>query len=299
MRNVPREILDCILSHLLVYEQPVTERYATITRESKAAILSARLVCRGFLNSIALQNSFTRVLEESPLFGILSRSHHLREVAKSKYASKMSLLTLSVFHHYEDAMKFIHDPQIIQALRDLFLSFPHARNLRITCHTHEYPGLASENTSETTFYSLTKAMLSLPGVSLQSLKLPLHNNEEHIVALDPWKAFSPDIDWSSLKILQFDYSDRVFEVLGGWLEPLSNLEVLEVALPCLRYTHFPRHVDFIASSWPRKNITPKPKLKTFRLMASKNYDFTHDTIPKALKVFPNLQSLGLAYFQLV
>ena len=269
MRNVPREILDCILSHLLVYEHPVTERYATITWESKTDILSARLVCRGFLNSIALQNSFTRALEESPLFGIYSRSHHLREVAKSKYASKMTLLTLSVFHHYKDAMKFVHDPQIIQALQDLFLNFPHARNLRIVCHTHEYPGLSSLNTSDTTFYSLTKAMLSLPGMSLQSLKLPLHSNEGHIVTLDPWKAFPTDMDWSSLKILQFDHSSRVSGVLGRWLEPLSNLEVLEVALPCLGFTHFIHNVDFIASSWPR-NITPMPKLKTFRLMASTN-----------------------------
>jgi hypothetical protein len=127
MDSIPAETLESILKHLLVYQHPLTERFATITDDSRKDILNARLVCRGFCESKPMQDAFVKVLEDTPLFCKGFQMDRMQGVSGSNYSGKMTVMTLPAFFtRYPDNNINVRD-----GMYSLLTHFPHVKHLRL------------------------------------------------------------------------------------------------------------------------------------------------------------------------
>ncbi|KAJ4353565.1 uncharacterized protein N0V89_005295 [Didymosphaeria variabile] len=307
MDSLPRETLDIILEQLLVYNHPVTERFATITDESKKDVLNARLVCRGFCESKSMQDAFCRLLEEIPLFHEDLRLERFESVSKSRYADNMATLTFpgSLVSYWSDEQLYIFRLK----LRKLIYYFPHVYNLRIG-----YEGFGeAENGS---LWIDTNEELSLITqwaeglifdllLQFQTSDLGIRSVELLLQGLGAWScSIPPHCDLSGLKMLTRLSVNLIIAkhtpILDWRLQECQNLEFLEIALgnttdPSWDGYHMRQH---LVEDGEGSEGLLLPKLKTLRLTADMDWYFHHSDVLHALKMFPNLQCLGLAYFPL-
>lgn len=73
---------------------PFSARFAVLDKASRQAILTARQVARCFRDSRTLGDLFVTVLEETPFRWYGNQMPRLVEVSRSKYVSRMSMLSL-------------------------------------------------------------------------------------------------------------------------------------------------------------------------------------------------------------
>ncbi|KAL5449727.1 hypothetical protein PMIN07_000420 [Paraphaeosphaeria minitans] len=330
MDKMPVEMLENTLQHLLVYHHPVTERFATITPESRRDILNARLVCRAFSESRPLQDAFVKTLEETPLFRKGFRMDPMRNIAVSDYAGKMTMMTLPAFFTRRTDASYSDLTRGIYRLLDWF---PKVQHLRLQ-YTDDvvtedqdalYPNeLTFSNSRRQHTVQLTETharlrrghvniLLSLCGrkLNLNTVELPLEGFGASSCLLQLY-GYNLWMMAKSLERLSINVAYQMHKaVLDRELISLQNLEWLDIGLSKCAAGDIPLTGNKILVSSRRTGVglpgrpprptlgrasfTTLPKLKTFRFRASFDCFFDAANILEAIDRFPNLQVVGLSH----
>jgi hypothetical protein len=66
LRELPDDLLSCVLERLAEYSCENSERYQTLTPDSKQSIFNARLVSPRFLKNQGLRWVFVKAVDQTP-----------------------------------------------------------------------------------------------------------------------------------------------------------------------------------------------------------------------------------------
>lgn len=319
MDNIPIEILDNVLGYLLVYHHPLSERFSKVTPASKMDILKARLVCRGFCESIFRLQSFTKILEETPLICRDQNLGRFQAVLKSRYASSMTTLSVYMFPiPSSDEFRSLRWELWELVHLQSYESIKQIKHLRLYSETHIAPDdhtSASLTPAEDievrktlNFNNSLDAILKMNGIQtqLQSIAMPSYYGKDSELS-----AFNPDFSFGSwvckeggaMKSFSITKSYSGYEaILGRWCLWFENMSFLDISVKSdCDYDPFSmsgRPMRLVPTYATGKYAFTFPKLRTFRLTAEPSHPFSEVDIIKVVDVFPNLQSLGLAYITL-
>jgi hypothetical protein len=316
MDSIPAETLESILKHLLVYQHPLTERFATITDDSRKDILNARLVCRGFCESKPMQDAFVKVLEDTPLFCKGFQMDRMQGVSGSNYSGKMTVMTLPAFFtRYPDNNINVRD-----GMYSLLTHFPHVKHLRLRYTDDKLVEDQDPLDPKELLYSTGSCIDGLARRESHArigrghidtiliycrLALTLEGLEFPLKGLCAWSCTMKPSDFkiiprfSSLKHLSINLAyHRPSPLLESWLPSLRNLEFLDIALSRSIEENYPTigtKLRMLPRATARDQLTKHLNLKTFRLRASFDCSFDAEQILEATHYFPGLENLGLSH----
>ncbi|KAF1995326.1 hypothetical protein P154DRAFT_611237 [Amniculicola lignicola CBS 123094] len=337
MEKLSLELLENILAHLVVEELSMTERFATLTPESKQTILNARLVCRSFLRSKALRQQFVPIIAQTPFIRIGDTVPGLDEFSQSEYAAELNTLSFSGIYKEPNPATAVSAGPFYEAIRSIPVLLPILKRLSNVRHLRYYPvtaryihgswqdsgddwppveynwtepvddptmkvfrGEAAVNPESSVFRWLPTAF-SAAKLTLESLEMPLMGNVASWCAMET--ELSPNFV-SNLKRCSFNYTSR----RGRCLFPLellqaSNLEFLELAVSRGQYQRSwlltTHEVIPQQLMWDNNGeLVRLPNLKEFRFQTDNSYRLNSIQLVNALAVFPNLTKLGFANIRL-
>lgn len=303
MEKVPPEILDTILAHLIVRQRSLTERDALITPESRKDVPNARLVCRGFCYSKSLKDDFVQVLEETFLLFEDYNFQRLFEVAYSEYAAKMTSLTFSTQNtRINESM-----PSEVGDLYGHYIKrFWNVNKIRFsTPDEKQYE--AGRTKERQKVISWTVASFGRAGIHIRDIDMSFR-----IVKLKPWLTDSSDLavypsppcGESLRRIAVSEIHDPSLNkaVLRRHIVKLQNLEVFELVLHTINDQHAmgsSRKQRLVSRRIGIGLTNPLSSLKVFHFSSIHSARIESSEILRAVELFPNLETLGLAYVVLV
>lgn len=333
MQTLPRELLDEVIQQLAEHAFPNSARFPVLTAVSRQAILSARLVGRGFRDSTKLKELFIVVLEETPFMWHRYRMPQLIKVSRSDLAGEMKTLTLcgmSLDSWHEDEVPAVQSdrretrrfPRDLMPVLQRFVHVKHLRYYAISpkCF-QDWPGrkprvgtgpvaqwgyLADdamvqswlqEQEDPSWVYIDTMMGVVDAGLALESVTFPLYGNRASYCGIQVTSAYFP----SALKRLTISLTDRLHDsaIFEPWLGALRSLTFLEVAI-----SRNPNSLGPWNSFANCRRLTDVeridschelPMLEEIRLMTDNQICFSERDLLQGLNLFPRLRKLGLAH----
>ena len=327
MHSLPHELFEAVLEFLAVYNFPESARFPVLDDASRQAILNTRLVARCFRDAKPLEKLFIAVLEETPFLWNGFQMPKLRAVARSKYAARMTTLSLCGTNLGPRIPRLgLEDEWTPGNIVSVLKSFKQIRDLRYYPWSPEYSRRAYShldskcNTTapvrrgyppdddklwtwlraEPSASWVCRSMMidvTKANLPLDSVAFPLFGNRASYCGIASFAIYLP----LTLKRLSISLTDRHNDnpLFEPWLKGMRQLTFLEVAIS--------RNPDSLAP-WnafasTRKLTTENektpydqlPRLEEFRLMSDNQYCFSENDLLLGLDIFPNLKRLGLAH----